>query len=62
MGVVQNDSTLVAQKPKGIIDPSTGKPVGSDDAYFSEINDELPTRAFSSPRPTSSSHGRAPAR
>jgi NADH-quinone oxidoreductase subunit B len=46
MGVVHNDTTLVAPKPKGIVDPSTGKPVGSDDAYFTEINDELADKGF----------------
>src|SRR3546814_7692263 len=46
MGVVDTGSTLVAPQPKGVIDPSTGKPVGSDDAYFGEINDELADKGF----------------
>ena len=39
MGV--SNAPLVAPAPKGIIDPNTGKPVGSDDPFFGEINDEL---------------------
>src|SRR5215467_4002483 len=39
-------TTLVAPKPKGIIDPSTGKPVGSNDAFFGEINNELADKGF----------------
>lgn len=46
MGMSQNNTTLVAPQPKGIIDPSTGKPVGSNDAYFTEINDELADKGF----------------
>lgn len=46
MGMSQNNSTLVAPQPKGIIDPSTGKPVGSNDTYFTEINDELADKGF----------------
>ncbi len=46
MGMSQNNSTLVAPQPKGIIDPATGKPVGSNDAYFTEINDELADKGF----------------
>ena len=38
--------TLVAPKPKGIIDPSTGKPIGSNDAFFGEINNELADKGF----------------
>ena len=45
MGVATT-STLVAQQPKGIIDPSTGKPVGSNDPFFGEINNELADKGF----------------
>src|SRR3974390_97999 len=38
--------TLVAPAAKGIIDPNTGKPVGSNDAYFGTINDELADKGF----------------
>ena len=37
MGLTDQGSTLVAPKPKGIIDPATGKPVGADDRFFGEI-------------------------
>jgi NADH-quinone oxidoreductase subunit B len=38
--------TLVAPKPKGIIDPSTGKPVGANDPFFGAINEELSDKGF----------------
>ena len=41
MGLNDNQGTLVAPRPKGIIDPRTNKPVGADDPFFGEINDEL---------------------
>ena len=44
MGV--NDTTLVAPQPKGIIDPSTGEPVGANDPFFGEINNELADKGF----------------
>jgi NADH-quinone oxidoreductase subunit B len=34
MGVTPSDATLVAPQPKGIIDPSTGKPIGSNECIF----------------------------
>ena len=40
------DTPLVAPKPKGIIDPNTGKPVGENDAFFGEINNELADKGF----------------
>ena len=38
--------TLVAPKPSGIIDPSTGKPVGATDPFFGDINAELSDKGF----------------
>ena len=38
--------TMVAPAPRGILDPSTGKPVGADDRFFGEINDELADKGF----------------
>jgi NADH-quinone oxidoreductase subunit B len=38
--------TLVAERPKGIIDPNTGKPVGSNDPFFRELNNELSDKGF----------------
>ena len=46
MGLNDNSATLVAPQPKGIIDPNTGKPIGADDAFFGEINDELADKGF----------------
>ena len=38
--------TMVAQAPRGILDPRTGKPVGADDPFFSGINHELSDKGF----------------
>ena len=38
--------TLVAPAPKGILDPATGLPVGSDDAFFRGVNNELADKGF----------------
>ena len=46
MGLNDASATLVAPKPKGIIDPNTGKPVGSDDRFFGELNNELSDKGF----------------
>src|SRR5918911_2621150 len=39
-------SPLVAHEPKGILDPRTGKPVGSDDPSFVGVSDELADKGF----------------
>ncbi len=39
-------TTLIAPEPKGLIDPRTGKPVGSDDPFFLQINEELADKGF----------------
>ncbi|BAS01031.1 NADH-ubiquinone oxidoreductase chain B [Blastochloris viridis] len=36
----------IAPAPKGILDPRTGKPIGSDDPLFVGINDELADKGF----------------
>jgi len=41
-----NSNTQVAPKPRGIIDPNTGKPVGQNDAFFGSINEELTDKGF----------------
>src|SRR5690606_28072286 len=46
VGMGLNSGTLVAPRPKGIIDPATGKPAGSTDPFFVEINDELADKGF----------------
>lgn len=33
MGLNDNSGTLVAPRPKGILDPNTGKPLGSNDPF-----------------------------
>jgi NADH-quinone oxidoreductase subunit B len=38
--------TLVAPRPRGILDPSTGKPVGHNDQFFGELNNELSDKGF----------------
>jgi NADH-quinone oxidoreductase subunit B len=38
--------TLVAPVPKGILDPRTGLPVGSDDSFFVGVNNELADKGF----------------
>jgi NADH-quinone oxidoreductase subunit B len=43
---VTPQGTLVAPRPRGIIDPNTGKPVGANDPFFGEINDELSDKGF----------------
>ncbi len=42
----QGSGTLVAPRPKGILDPATGKPVGADDPFFGAINEELSDKGF----------------
>jgi len=46
MGLSDSSGTLVAPKPKGLIDPNTGRSVGSDDPFFLEINNELADKGF----------------
>ena len=46
MGLNDASQTLVAPRPKGILDPATGKPVGADDPFFSGINAELSDKGF----------------
>lgn len=63
MGLIANQgSALVAPQATGLIDPRTGKPVGSDDPFFLEINNELADKGFLSQRRTMSSIGRERAR
>ena len=47
MGLIGNQgSTLVAPQGVGLIDPRTGKPVGSTDPFSSSLNDELADKGF----------------
>src|SRR5215203_3911149 len=43
---VSGSSPAIAQAPKGILDPSTGKPIGANDPYFLEVNHELSDKGF----------------
>ena len=54
--------TLVAETPRGILDPATGKPVGSNDPYFMGQMTNCRTRVFWSLRPKIWCNGRALAR
>jgi NADH-quinone oxidoreductase subunit B len=41
-----SERPLVAPAATGVLDPRTGKPVGSDDSYFGGLNDELADKGF----------------
>ncbi len=43
---VTPSGTLVAPQPRGILDPNTGKPVGAEDPFFGQINEELSDKGF----------------
>ena len=38
--------SLVAPAATGILDPRTGRPVGADDSYFVDMNNELADKGF----------------
>src|SRR6476619_7070539 len=46
MGLTPQRSAVVAPAATGILDPRTGKPIGSDDAFFVGLNDELADKGF----------------
>lgn len=46
MGLSQGSGPLIAPSAKGVIDPRTGKPVGSDDPFFLDVNDQLADKGF----------------
>ena len=39
-------TTAIAPAPKGIIDPATGRPIGSNDPFFVDVNHELSDKGF----------------
>ena len=43
---MQGTSPVIAPAAKGILDPSTGRPVGANDPYFLEVNHELSDKGF----------------
>jgi hypothetical protein len=47
---------LVSPPAKGIIDPSTGKPVGANDKIFGELNSELADKRLFGHRDRRSHH------
>ena len=46
MGLIDNSQTLVAPQPKGLVDPRTGNPIGSDDPFFLNVKEELDDKGF----------------
>jgi len=46
MGLSEESGTLVAPRPRGVVDPRTNKPVGADDPFFTGVSDELADRGF----------------
>src|ERR1700709_1380351 len=42
----ERSMTMVAQAPRGILAPNTGKPVGADDPFFAGVNNELSDKGF----------------
>ena len=37
---------LVAPRPRGILDPATGKPAGANDPFFGSVSDQLADKGF----------------
>ena len=46
MSVQSNNQTIIADTPRGIIDPRTGQPLGADDPFFQHVSDELSDKGF----------------
>ena len=44
--VSHGSSPVIAPAATGIIDPSTGRPVGANDPYFHEVDHELSDKGF----------------
>ena len=57
-----SDPPIVAPRRADRLDPRTGKPVGADDPYFAELNDELADKGFLVAATDDLIPGRAPAR
>ena len=43
---IERMSAIVAPASTGILDPNTGKPVGSDDSFYLGLNNELADKGF----------------
>ena len=46
MGLSDRGGTVVAPRPRGLVDPQTSRPVGADDPFFAGVSDELADRGF----------------
>lgn len=46
MSVQSNNQTIVTEAPRGVLDPTTGKPIGADDPFFQHVSDELADKGF----------------
>ena len=46
MGLSEQNSTLVAPRPTGLIDPRTNKTAGAGDPFFTDVTDELADKGF----------------
>ncbi len=46
MGLTPARSAVVAPAARGILDPSTGKPIGATDPFFTGLNAELADKGF----------------
>ena len=46
MGLSEQNGTLVAPRPTGLIDPRTNKVVGATDPFFTDVTDELADKGF----------------
>lgn len=46
MSIKSNNQTIVTEAPRGVLDPTTGKPVGADDPFFQHVSDELADKGF----------------
>src|SRR6187551_356813 len=46
MGLIEERAAVVAPQPRGILDPRTGRPVGSDDPFYQGLSNELADKGF----------------
>jgi len=46
MGLSEQNGTLVAPRPSGLVDPRTGKTAGATDPFFTDVTDELADKGF----------------
>ncbi|MET3925314.1 NADH-quinone oxidoreductase subunit B family protein [Devosia sp. 2618] len=46
MGLSEQNGTLVAPRPTGLIDPRTNQVAGANDPFFTDVTDELADKGF----------------